>query len=674
LDGGDVRLTPSADGGDGPTRRHLLRGVAVAGGAALAGCSRYRAGTGTDLPVDLEGPHWRGSVEASLRATDVPQPSGTLEQFAFDVGFARDPLTRARTDVLASDVAERRDSLTVTLRPDLRWSNGDPLTAADAGRWLSMLRRGAPWLTRVPAIRSGERRPRSPLEAITDVEWDGRTLTVSGAFDVVGRPLPVVNAALGRRPRAYYDPLWAAFRDAFDDEPWEDEGAWDRVTGLVSENIWRVGEDLLPEAGIALEHDHDGSGIEAAYSGLWYPVRDDGFGNLYFARNDAHPFADRVNFDTVVWSYRQDPGQIRTDLVEGIVDGKGMREVTERLQRQVPSDYAAFEGQTGRITTVALNHLIDNFWKRDVRAALQYALDRDQVVAAAPPVTAAPVSEPGADLQSPEWVPDSLRSSLRSYDHDPERAAALLERAGFRRVGDRWRTPDGDRFRFQLLTTNSFGSFDRAIAKQLQEFGVAVTPLAIEETSYQARIERSAFYGAMSVRFSPNAAGVRTNRPAAYAEPVLSRNGFRPASFLQRPVADAVETTDGLRWVDEDLANRLVFDDVEDLRAVTVEAPPLGDPSGPLREWPYLYHAARVMGALDDEERRSHARKCTWVYNYQVPELELVTHGRRIFHRTDGWSVPDADDTLWKRVANRLQPAGLLAALAWGHVSVADGD
>jgi len=660
---------PGGRGRDGRplTRRRLLAGIGAAGLGGAAGCAGLEPDESLEPTVDADA--WHGTFAGSLLETGLTQPSGTLERFVSEVGFARDPESREPVSVLASGFDESESTVSVTLRPDLAWSNGDPLTAADLGRWLYMYRTGSSWFAPVPAVRDGDRRPRSRVEAITEIEWDDRTLTVTGEFGTVGRPLSDLSQSLGRYPRAYYDALWEAFRDSFADVPWEDEETRSRVADLVDANIFGIGDELLPEAGIALEDEYDGDGWEAAYSGLWYPRHAED-AQLYFARNDAHPFADRTDLEEVVWTFRQDPGRVREDLQEGVADGAARTAVTERLLDSLPDSYETVTGSPRRVSTVALNHQVDRFADRDVRAALLYAIDREAVAESANLATVDPVAVPGADLQSAAWVPSEFRASLRRYEHDPDRAAALLEDAGFTREGGSWRTPEGERFAVELVSAGLSPWFGRSVVGALDRFGIDATRLVIEETSYQTRLRGRAFYAAPSARYSSNAAGYRRNRASEYVAPIARANGFRNSGFLEATVEEAVDDRDDLSWVDDGVERpkRLAYDSVESLRAITVPAPPLGDPDGDLREWPYLYHAVRVAGATDESERREHGRICTWIYNYQVPALELVTNGKRIVHDATGWELPPPDDSVWRYVPEVTQPGGLWAALGWGHI------
>lgn len=646
-------------------RRHLLSSLAAGGTATIAGCF---GGDRERREPDVDGRAWRTTVHGNVDDLRWGSPSGRLGAIAFDVGFVRDPASGDLEYVLADAVEESETSVSITLAEGLEWSNGEPLTAAGIGRWLFMYRAGSSRFRPVPEIRAGAT-PRSTWEAITNVEWTDRTLTLEGAFEYVESPLVVTNAYLGRRPAAYSEDLWDAFRDAYDDTPWESEATRQRVVELIDDAIWNVPERYVPDAGIQLEDEYDGAGWEAAFSGLWYPYRRDR-GHLYFTVNETHPFADRVSYDELVWKFADNPNAPLEDVRAGAVDGTMRTEVPEDFDATLPEDTTSFPGPAGAVTVLTINHGAPHLQERDVRAALQYAIDRAQLAETLATPTIDPVAVPGADLQRERWLSESFRNQLRSYPHGPERAAALLERAGFERDGDAWLTPSGDRFELELLTTIDDSAFERTIASQLEAFGIDASYHAAENANYQERLTQGYFAATGDELASPNAAGLRRTRTADIVRRPTYRAGAPDSTYLGPELSS--DEPDGVELVASDdravSSGLLAFDDLDALRSITVAAPPLGEPDGELREWPYPYHAAMVDGASDLEEKIEHARRCTWIYNYQVPVLELAIERPRIVHRTEGWELPEPDDPVWQRVGHGGGASGLWAALGSGRI------
>lgn len=648
----------------GVSRRQALSTVAASTSGIVAGClSTYIE---TDPGDTTDG--WVTSFPGLLDDFDPLDPNMTLKRFASDVGFVPNLRTGDPTYVLATDVEETASSISITLKPDLKWSNGDPLIAADIGRWVYMYRMGSGNLIPVSDIRNGNSHPRTAWEAITDVDWTDQTLTVEGNFDEAPSPLFDLNTALGSYPRAYYDSLWDSFQDVFTDSESDSEPR-EAVTTLVDDNIWYLSEEYRPESGIHLEDDYDGTGQEAAFSGLWYPTRIQN-GRLHFSMNDAHPFADRVSFDSVYWDFAGERASPVPALRSGSVDGMRLNDVTEAILESVPPHFDSFDGAPRRIISMTVNHRAPYLNHRDVRAALMHVIDRDALVESVGLVNHRPVSIPGADLQSAEWLPDDLRDDMRSYDHDLDRARTLLERAGFQRAGE-WKTPSGDTFEIEILSDDRDPTLQHSIEDQLSSFGIDATSTVLESTSYQTHVEDGTFIATDNSLSSPNAAGRRRTRAGDYVRAITSGNGFQDSLYLEREIDAAVTKHAELAWTEESAgfnARSLEFDSIDALRSITVEAPPLGAPNDPVREWPYLYHAVRAECAHGIDETIEHAQICTWIYNYAVPELELMIEVPQIFHDTDHWTVPPSDDPVWDSVGVGHHPGDLWAALGWGHI------
>lgn len=94
---------------------------------------------------------------------------------------------------------------------------------------------------------------------------------------------------------------------------------------------------------------------------------------------------------------------------------------------------------------VGINHRHPLLGDRRVRQALMYAVDRRAIVDQLLSGHGAVVNGPVAPAS---WAYDP--SGLNPYPYDPDRAAALLAQAGFRRGRDGWLEKDGRRFEVSL--------------------------------------------------------------------------------------------------------------------------------------------------------------------------------------------------------------------------------
>jgi peptide/nickel transport system substrate-binding protein len=122
------------------------------------------------------------------------------------------------------------------------------------------------------------------------------------------------------------------------------------------------------------------------------------------------------------------------------------------------------------------------FADKRVRQAFAHAIDRGQTGA-----VSFGDSSPGVRYMIgisehfvPNWLDPQVVDGLNAYEHDPERASALLNDAGWRKEGEVWKKPDGSDAAYDLLFPVEFYSAPRQdLAEQLTAFGFNIAPLPI---------------------------------------------------------------------------------------------------------------------------------------------------------------------------------------------------
>jgi peptide/nickel transport system substrate-binding protein len=144
---------------------------------------------------------------------------------------------------------------------------------------------------------------------------------------------------------------------------------------------------------------------------------------------------------------------------------------------------------------VTLNRMIGNSYEhltlnqrqyppfRDVkvRQALLYALDRELMVNTVLDGLAVTIHGP---IQPPSWA---YTDDVRQYEYDPNRAAALLEEAGWHdHDGDGIRDQNGDPLSFTLITQAGYAireTYAQAMQRQFRDIGVDMQIRLIDGTS-----------------------------------------------------------------------------------------------------------------------------------------------------------------------------------------------
>ena len=217
-------------------------------------------------------------------------------------------------------------------------------------------------------------------------------------------------------------------------------------------------------------------------------------------KNENSYLADAVHFDKI-YVYNGDVPELTPLVLNNQID---------YLTHIFPAGTnAAFHAkgvefvQTPGMDGLAIyfNHKHSELGRLEVRKAITYAINRDEVGALAlPGVTQGVqvVSGLGESLLS-GWVDDP--SDLIAYEYDTDKATALLESVGFVKKRNIWYKPNGDRFELTLQAPVSWSDAAVAaenIADQLTAFGIKTTFTGIEASQREPNINSGAFEMALS--------------------------------------------------------------------------------------------------------------------------------------------------------------------------------
>ena len=217
-------------------------------------------------------------------------------------------------------------------------------------------------------------------------------------------------------------------------------------------------------------------------------------------KNENSYLADVVKFDKV-YVYNGDVADLTPLVLNGEID---------YLTHVFPAGTnAAFQArgiefiQTPGMDGLAIyfNHNHPQLGIREVRQALAYAIDREEVGALAlPGVTQGVEWVTGIGNSMLEaWVEDP--SGLIRYEYNIDKAGQLLESAGFTKKKNTWFTPEGKRFELTIQAPVSWSDAAVAaesIADQLTAFGIKTTFTGIESSQREPNIARGDFDMALS--------------------------------------------------------------------------------------------------------------------------------------------------------------------------------
>jgi len=492
--------------------------IAVLLAAGLAGCR-------PEAVPSAAGASGRDSTVVIATSTDI---DGVNELTASQTQFSRDLLARmflhlfeeqpASADqpaaflpelATAYELSDDRLTLTVRLRPDLVWSDGVPVTAEDV-RWT--------WQAQTaPEVAWSYSHSK---ETIRDVEIvDPHTVRFH-----FGQPSP---SPIGNVNEGFILPRHAWQELPFSE--WRLDGDW-FTRHLVVNGPYRLDN--------------------------WTPQQE-----ITLVRNERYGADDPPQIERLVLRVIPDQTSQLAQLLAGAVDF--VRSVppasAERVEAAAGTRLITFWPL--KFTYICWNTDDPRFDSAEVRRALTMAIDRTSLVETLWHGRARVATSP---LVSSVWAWDD---TLEPWPYDPQAAAELLDRAGWRdRDGDGIRDREGQALRFELLTpTSSATRGDAAvlIQSQLAQIGVVVALRQLENNTLIARAQShdfEAFIGSWNID---------TSMDIGYAFHSESITGGYNFGAYDNPEVDRL--IDRFRELDDPAAQRPVLIDLQ--RLIHAEQP-----------------------------------------------------------------------------------------------------
>jgi peptide/nickel transport system substrate-binding protein len=101
-----------------------------------------------------------------------------------------------------------------------------------------------------------------------------------------------------------------------------------------------------------------------------------------------------------------------------------------------------------------------------------------------------------SDVLIKDWVSDQDLASMDSYEYDPDKATSELEDLGFKKEGDVWVSPEGERMDYELGAPAEFADWSAAAKNagdQLTKFGIKTTVRTVTFTQWDPRVQDGDF-------------------------------------------------------------------------------------------------------------------------------------------------------------------------------------
>ncbi len=520
-------------------RRHfLIGGMSVAGAVAVGACADNEEDATTG-PPGSEGGRADGTApegEEAAPRVEVLRLSGSDSGFPSPFAYMRGPgfirasliydtlvwkdSTGEILPWLAESFEESADGLThtFTLRPDIRWHDGEPLTAQDV--------------------------------AFTFQYFGEQTISPQ----VIIQPLPGIEEVVA------VDDLTVEFRLATPLAAFYGLGGAGSVL-IVPEHIWSA----VPEAATATDPAvlvGSGPYLLESYA--------EGEGSYVYTANEEYflgaPFVSRLEFSDVDDALAGlSAGELDLASVSGVVPA-----VLESFEAN--PEFTVLEAPPGNFGSGLFWNLARGGALADVafRDACALAIDRDDLVERLHGGNA----QPG----NPGWIPagNPFHVDVEQYDFDVEAAEAMLDDAGYTREGDGVRQgPDGQPLAFTLSVTNPVTPLVELVVGALGAIGVELTPEALDPPTFNQRV--IAGESEMSII---GFGGMNTDHAASYLLQVYSSE-TRTTQHAQGYANPEVDELTALQDTQIDVEERMeTVAQIQELIAADLPLLPLVYPDG----------------------------------------------------------------------------------------------
>ncbi len=365
--------------------------------------------------------------------------------------------------VLATDwaFAEDGENFTVTLQEGVKWSDGSDFTSADV-------------VTTFNCLRIMSNTVWSYVDSVTADDDYNLTFHMSEPSTVVERY--VIRQS--PRPASVYGEWGDRAAELFDggktiDDPEGkqllDEFNKFRPDGIVANGPFTIDPDSITSS------------------------------NFTMPKNETGYLADKVGFDRIV-DYNGETDTISAVVLSGDIDyaTQGFAPATEKEFANQGIRVLRPPVYSGPALYINFAKYGDTLGDPKVRQALAHAINREQngTVSLADSGIGVKYMSGMSDNLVPNWINEDALGSLNQYEYDVDKAASMLEEAGWTKDGDTWKMSDGNEAKFELIFPAEFADWSAAgtdLAEQLTNFGITVEPRAVTYTQQPIDVDKGNF-------------------------------------------------------------------------------------------------------------------------------------------------------------------------------------
>jgi peptide/nickel transport system substrate-binding protein len=336
------------------------------------------------------------------------------------------------------------ESLTINIRPDITWSDGEPFTAEDVAYTLSQLQQ----------LGSTVQWGADVQQYVSDVAATD-SLTVQINFNV---PAPRFFYFMSYKfdqgvfivPKHIYEGEdWTSFRNFDLDKGWPvTTGPYEVVFASPEQKVWDRRDN-------------------------WWAV-DTGLVDALPApeRLILLPFGDSDLAAQAVMTNQADHARVSVQNAQVVLDANP--DVTTHSGREIPYGYVDWWPMS-----LFVNTTVPPFDNPDIRWALSYFIDRQEIIDVALNGVGIPSELPMPPYPGLQPFIDSISDLLEEYptnEYNPEKGADLLTKNGWTQDDDGyWVDENGERLEFTILSFSFLQTIPPVVAQQLKNHGIDAT-------------------------------------------------------------------------------------------------------------------------------------------------------------------------------------------------------
>jgi ABC-type transport system substrate-binding protein len=552
------------------------------------------------------------------------------------------------------------DECTMVIKDDATWSNGDDVLGRDAVTELAAFRM---FFNLTPIDEVDEKGVNIAADAITDFEWSGKeaTLISEGNHfgDLIEEDLWMFLLTRWRE--------WGGFGQNTRIEPydrwherifelWENTKAGDADPWSMEPFVIHAAMEVIDTetADVAIQQ-RDPENV--ATCGAWTLEEIRGDAEVVLTKNEHHRHADEINFENVVFRYREDEranwAALNTRNLD-VWDGDIPDNVVESFGPHIDRRMVPTQGGI----SYHVDHDAELFSTPHRRRGFYYAIDKAEVAAVESEARFDPITTPGADVwDADDHLDEDLLDAFRTYDHDPERATELWEDAGFTKEDGQWFLPSGDRAELVVPTDETSPSKEIALVSQLNDFGIAAELRTFDSAVYEDRLTAGEFDIYNSVEGRSVGYGLYG---IARAWPYQVAQWVWVAKMSHMFPEAQVQATD---YRGEEGDYGIIAETTpEAFSEYTIEAPAVGEWDGSLREWEAPRMGWEVFQPVGEDMNSEYVPQLAWLTNWWLPSIPIANEYNQILLQADHWQWPAEDAPEWEPVGvSRVTPNHMLA-------------